>query len=117
MNQETDIFTHSEEIQVLKKVMPNWADIQNHNIKFERLSGFTNVTYRIVDLEGKRSSVILKRFATVEGLLERQYENRILIQGSQKGIGPRCYFADDYYRIEEDIRGASHPTNAELQNQ
>mgnify|MGYP003420166949 CR=1 FL=1 len=49
--------------------------------------------------------------------MERQYENRILIQGSQKGIGPKCYYANDFYRIEEDIADARHPSNQELQQQ
>ena len=117
MGKETDIDTHLEEIACIKKTLPGWENAQDHLIKFQRLSGFTNITYRVTDLEGNRNPLVFKKFATVEGLLERQYENRILMQGSLKGIGPRCYFADEKYRIEESLEGAVHPSPQQLQGE
>lgn len=39
-----------------------------------------------------------------------------MIQGSMKGIVPKCFYADNKYRIEEDLTGATHPSNYELED-
>lgn len=71
MSLESD--THAEKIEYIKAALPQWKNIETGLVKFQRLSGFTNVTYRVVDLEGKRAPLIFKKFSVVEGLLERQY--------------------------------------------
>lgn len=39
-----------------------------------------------------------------------------MMQGSLKGIGPKVYFADNNFRIEENLEGTTHPSNSDLQN-
>lgn len=38
-----------------------------------------------------------------------------MMQGSLKGIGPKVYFADNNFRIEQNLEGTTHPSNEDLQ--
>lgn len=96
--------------------MKGWSDVPADEIQFDRLSGFTNVTYRVSHGKKERKSLVFKRFSNVEGLIERDKENLIFKQLSDRGIGPKCYFYNDKCRIEEFLEQGRHPTIPHLKS-
>lgn len=91
--------------------IPCWAEADVGEIGFARLSGLTNMTYKVT--HPSLRPLIFKWFARAEGLLERSRENLIFAELSEEGIGPKCYYYDDVCRIEEFVEGR-HPTNGQL---
>lgn len=39
-----------------------------------------------------------------------------MIEASKRGIGPKCYFANNKFRIEEFLTGFNHPNNEHLKD-
>lgn len=69
--------------------IPCWAEADVGEIGFARLSGLTNMTYKVT--HPSLRPLIFKWFARAEGLLERSRENLIFAELSEEGIGPKCY--------------------------
>ena len=107
---------YHKEIAHLKASLPEWNSLDNNRIQLQRLSGLTNITFRVTDTKGQLKSLIFKKYCKVEGIIAREHENRISMQGSNRGIGPKCYYANNEFRIEEDLSGAIHPSNNDLQD-
>jgi len=53
----------------LKQQMKEWETVQDDEIVFVRLSGLTNITYRVSHANGLVAPVVFKKFGNVEGLV------------------------------------------------
>lgn len=100
----------------LKQHMKEWEGVSDDDIVFVRLSGLTNIIYRVDHSKGLLPPVVFRKFGDASGLLERKKENIIYKELGEAGIGPQLYFASEGFRIEQFLQGIHHPTDLELKS-
>jgi len=93
---------HSD-IALIKSFVKSWDRLAPEQIKFERLAGLSNMTYKVTALDSmvSPSSVIFRRFGDNSEIIDRDRENYIFQELAKKGLGPSCYGLDQTIRVEE----------------
>ena len=93
---------HKEEIKFVKKTLLSWRDIPDSEISFRRLTGISNVVYKVTaDAEVSPKNIILRKFGHTEDVVDKKKESLIFEMMSETGRGPKCYGQSAKYRLEE----------------
>lgn len=91
-------------IPIVGKHIESWKNVKDHNDAFiTRLSGLSNVTCLIKahDENIEPRFLIFRLFANE--LCDTSIENMVFETLSEHGIGPKCYFQNSTYRLEENF--------------
>jgi len=118
----TLIMENPERFQMLlsniQTYIPSWKSVSFGDVTFSRLTGFTNITYKVkvVDPETKIEPKILvyREFCAHENFFSRKEEAYIFSDLGKQGLGPKTYGGDNLFRLEEFITGR-HP-DVEMMN-
>lgn len=92
----------------------SWRSLSFSDVSFSRLTGFTNITYRVKILDPDTKTevepkiMVYREFCPHENFFSRKEEGLIFACLGKEGIGPRSYGGNDVYRLEEFIIG-KHP--------
>lgn len=86
----------------IRATLPEWSKISDDDINLERLSSLSNLVFKITSAkEVTPNPVIFRKFATKDGVVDRDKESLVFLEMSKRGIGPKCYGGNDKYRLEE----------------
>ena len=90
--------------------IPSWSLAQMHDISIKRLSGLNNACYRValnsdfpIGEAGAPRTVLYRKFQNEN--LDLSTEKEVFKKMSQSGLGPRSYYQDSRYRVEEFFEG------------
>ena len=94
--------TKKLEIDFIKECLPEWSALTHHEITFERLSGITNVVYKVIALKNDitPNPIILRQFGD-NGIIDRTQESYVFELLSNLGKGPKCFGSRSNIRLEE----------------
>ena len=99
-------------LENIKKHLPTWQYIQSSDISFTRLTGFTNITYKVKVLDENSKIIpnilVYREFCKNESFFSRKEESYIFSSLGDQDLGPKSYGGDENYRLEEFIFG-KHP--------
>lgn len=92
---------------ILEKIqlhMPTWSSLKPEDIKATKLSGLSNIAYRVkIESEEHKDispQLLLFRVFKCE-IVDFRIENSIFEAMSLEKTGPHCYFQCKEYRVEE----------------
>ena len=92
--------------------IPSWQLLSFSDVSFSRLTGFTNITYKVKILAPETkiepNILVYREFCPHENFFSRKEEALIFSCLGKEGIGPNSYGGNDVYRLEEFIFG-KHP--------
>jgi hypothetical protein len=102
-------------INDVKSVLPGWAAATESNTSISRLTGMTNISFKISCSEPSVDPPVLvyRQFGSLEGFLDKETENYIFEFIGQAGLGPRFYHKNEVFRLEEFVVG-EHPSPSEF---
>ena len=93
----------------IQTYLPSWKSMLFGDVTFSRLTGFTNITYKvkIVDPETKIEPKILvyREFCAHQNFFSKNDEAYIFSYLGKQDIGPKTYGGDNIFRLEEFIEG------------
>lgn len=97
----------------IQKYLPSWEPISLADVTFSRLTGFTNITYKVKITNNpcniQPDILVYREFCPHEGFFSRKDEIYIFSSLGSQGLGPKSYGCDDKtFRLEEFIVGR-HP--------
>jgi Choline/ethanolamine kinase len=85
----------------IKKHVPTWAPLSEHQVSLTRLSGLSNACYRVQHKVGdiQPHSLLYRCFECP--IVDWNMENEIFESLSEQDLGPKLYHQCQDYRIEE----------------
>jgi len=94
-----------KELTNIKSALEGWKDITMEQIQVTNGWGLCNKTYivKALDPAVQPPAVFLRIFGNSLGASDYEQENKIFKEIANKGLGPKCYYANLEYRIEEYI--------------
>mmetsp|Transcript_38389 Transcript_38389/g.34190 ORF Transcript_38389/g.34190 Transcript_38389/m.34190 type:complete len:112 (+) Transcript_38389:116-451(+) len=97
-----DFDNNKEFKNYIKATLPDWASISDNDIIIEKLTSLSNIVFKVTSKkEVSPNPIIFRKFATKEGVVDREKESLVFLEMSKRGLGPKCYGGDDKYRLEE----------------
>jgi len=93
---------YGQEFAFIKANLPQWKDLTLDDLSFERLSGISNVVFKVSTFQSdiQPNPVILRKFGK-NGIVDRGKEKYIFEELGKQDMGPKSYGGNEDYRLEE----------------
>jgi thiamine kinase-like enzyme len=95
---------YEQEFAFIKATLPQWKDLLLNDVSFERLSGITNVVFKVTTYQAgiEPNTMILRKYGK-NGIIDRNKEGYVFELLGGQGLGPKSYGGNEDYRLEEYV--------------
>jgi len=92
-------------LNIINESLSEWKDVKLEEVEFHLLPSMTNTVYKVVcrNSDIRPNPIIFRKFFQGHGIIDRPKERKLFLEVARVGYGPKCYFENEKYRIEQWI--------------